>query len=190
VSWIVPVTLEGEHVRLEPAGPEHVDALWAAGAHPELWRYMPVSVRSRDDLAFMVEYANANGCSYATVDRADDRVIGATAFLAPDAGNRHVEIGATWITPARQRSAANTEAKLLQLTHAFETLECARVEFKTDARNEKSRSALARIGATEEGTFRKHMLMPDGAWRDSVWFSIVDTEWPSVRARLEGLLGR
>lgn len=110
--------------------------------------------------------------------------MGGTGFLAPDAANRRVEIGATWITPDRQRTAINTEAKLLQLTHAFEVLGCARVEFKTDARNARSRAALARIGATEEGTFRKHMLLPDSTWRDSVYFSVLDTEWPDVSARL------
>lgn len=190
MTWLEPVTLEGEHVRLEPAGPEHIDPMWAVAQDPDIWRYIPRSVTSRDDLVFWVEYLDNVGLGFATVQRATGSVIGGTAFLAPDAGNRRVEIGATWITPAAQRSAANTEAKLLQLTHAFEVLGCARVEFKTDARNERSRAALARIGATEEGILRKHILMPDGVWRDSVYFSILDTEWPAVRGRLQERLAR
>ena len=185
MTWVEPVILEGEHVRLEPAVPGHLDAMWAVAQDPDIWRYIPIAVTTRDDLAFWVEYLNSVGVPFATVLRSTGDVIGGTAFLAPDSGNRRVEIGATWVTPSRQRSAANTEAKLLQLTHAFEVLGCARVELKTDARNRRSRAAIARIGATEEGTLRKHMLMPDGVWRDSVYFSILDTEWPAVRARLE-----
>jgi RimJ/RimL family protein N-acetyltransferase len=188
VTWIEPVTLEGEHVRLEPAGPEHLERMWAVAQDPQIWRFIPRPVTSKDELTIMVEYLRAVGFPFATVARATGAVVGSTAFLAPDAANRRVEIGATWITPAAQRSAVNTEAKLLQLTHAFEVLGCARVEFKTDARNERSRAALARIGATEEGTLRKHMLVSDGVWRDSVYFSILDTEWPDVRRRLRDRL--
>jgi RimJ/RimL family protein N-acetyltransferase len=188
--WREPGVLTGRHVRLEPAGPEHVDALWAVAQHPEIWRFMPFTLQTRADMASLVHYGRAVGCSFATFDRASGEVVGGTAFLAPDAGNRRVEIGATWVTPPRQRSAVNTEAKVLQLRFAFETLECARVEFKTDVRNVRSRAALLRIGATEEGVFRKHMLMPDGVWRDSVWFSIIDTEWPDVRSHLRSLLAK
>jgi RimJ/RimL family protein N-acetyltransferase len=195
VSWLedsfVGVgDLEGEHVRLVPLGPQHVDALWAVAQHPEIWRFMPFPVTTRAELALMVEYVLGIGHGFATVLRSTENPIGATAFLAPDEANRRVEIGATWITPAHQHSAANTEAKLLQLGHAFDVLGCARVELKTDARNVRSRAAIARIGATEEGTLRKHMLLPDGTWRDSVYFSIVDTEWPAVKRRLAALLHR
>ena len=190
MTWLEPVTLEGDHVRLEPAGPEHLDAMWAVAQDPEIWRYIPLSVTSRDELAFMVDYLRAVGLAFATVQRSTGAVIGGTAFLAPDAANQRVEIGATWITPAAQRSAANTEAKVLQLTHAFEVLGCARVEFKTDSRNVRSRAALARIGATEEGTLRHHMLLSDGVWRDSVYFSILDSEWPDVDRRLRERLAR
>lgn len=188
MSWMQPIVLEGREVRLEPAGVEHIDRLWAVADDPSIWRHIPLPVRDRDEMAFFVEYFQATGCYFATVERATDTVVGGTGFLVPDEHNRRLEIGATWITPDRQRSAVNTEAKLLQLTHAFEVLGCARVEFKTDARNARSRAALARIGATEEGTFRKHMLLPDGTWRDSVYFSIIDTEWPDVSARLRGLI--
>jgi RimJ/RimL family protein N-acetyltransferase len=125
---------------------------------------------------------------FVTVAKAIGRVVGSTSYLNIDRQHRRVEIGGTWTTPAWQRSAINTEAKYLQLRHAFETLGCIRVEFKTDALNSKSRQALARIGATEEGTFRNHMIMPDGRIRHSVYFSITDDEWPRVKAHLEGLL--
>lgn len=125
---------------------------------------------------------------FATVDPASGRPIGSTSFLNIDPANRRLEIGGTWLTPASQRSAANTEAKYLQLRHCFETLGCLRVEFKTDLRNTRSRAALARIGAVEEGTFRRHVVLPDGYLRDSVYFSILDREWPAVRDRLQALL--
>jgi RimJ/RimL family protein N-acetyltransferase len=189
VTWLEPVVLEGQHVRLEPLGPHHVDGLWGA-SDPSLWTYMPFSVASRDDVAALVEFVPMVGLGFATIDRATDAIVGSTSFLAPNETNRCVEIGATWVTPSRQRTVINTEAKLLQLTHAFEALECARVEFKTDARNVRSRAALARIGAVEEGVLRKHMVMPDGHWRDSVFFSILDTEWPGVRGRLEEMIVR
>ena len=115
-------------------------------------------------------------------------MVGSTSYLNPDPANRRVEIGWTWLTPAAQRTGINTEAKYLLLEHAFEHLDCIRVEFKTDARNARSRVALERIGATEEGTLRHHMIMPDGHLRDSTYFSIVRTEWPEVRAHLERLM--
>lgn len=194
---VEPVTLEGEHVRLEPVRSDHLDALWAAGdatTYPELWRYIPFPMRTREDLRALIELGAASVAPFrlvfATIDRETDEAVGSTAFLNVDEGNRRLEIGSTWVTPAKQRSPVNTEAKYLQLTHCFDVLGCARVEFKTDARNEQSRAALERIGATEEGILRKHMLMPDGVWRDSVYFSILDSEWPEVRDRLRGLFER
>ena len=190
---VEPVTLEGTHVRLEPATPDHVDGLWHAGRFPELWRYRPFPVYSRDDMAAQVGAALATAAAgtlflFATVDPASGRPIGSTSFLNIDPANRRLEIGGTWLTPAWQRSAANTEAKYLQLRHCFETLGCLRVEFKTDLRNIRSRAALARIGAVEEGTFRRHVVLPDGYLRDSVYFSILDREWPAVSDRLQALL--
>jgi RimJ/RimL family protein N-acetyltransferase len=190
VPWIEPVTLDGQYVRLEPATLTRLDDAWRAGDHPEIWGYLPFPMRTRDDMAFLIEYVNGSGAGFHTVDRASGEIIGGTAFLAPDERNRSLEIGATWITPARQRSPVNTEAKLLQLTHAFDVLGCERVCLKTDARNQRSRSAIARIGATEEGTFRRHMLVHDGTWRDSVYFSVIAPEWSSVRERLTRLLDR
>ena len=127
---------------------------------------------------------------FTTIDRKTGRIVGSTSYLAIEPAHKRLEIGGTWITPSHQRSPVNTEAKLLQLSHCFEVLGCNRVEFKTDSRNAKSRAALARIGAVEEGTFRAHMVMPDGALRTSVYFSVIASEWPGVKARLLQKLAR
>ena len=194
---VEPVTLEGKFVRLEPVRSDHLDALWEAGnstTYPELWRYIPYRMRTRDDLRALIELGAASvgpfRLVFATIDLETGEAVGSTAFLNVDEANRRLEIGSTWVTPAKQRSPVNTEAKYLQLSHCFDEQGAARVEFKTDARNEQSRAALERIGATEEGVLRKHMLMPDGEWRDSVYFSILDTEWPDVKLHLEELLQR
>jgi RimJ/RimL family protein N-acetyltransferase len=190
---IEPVTLDGQHVRLEPVSLAHVPALWRAGAHEEIWRYLPYTMRSEEDMRAYVasELAKQEAglvVRFVTVAKAIAQPVGSTSYLNIDRHHRRVEIGGTWITPAWQRSAVNTEAKYLQLRHAFETLGCIRVEFKTDVLNIKSRQALARICATEEGTFRNHMLMPGGRIRHSVYFSIIHDEWPRVKAHLEGLV--
>jgi N-acetyltransferase len=190
---IAPVTLNGHHVRLEPVTLVHVPALWRAGAHEEIWRILPYTVRSEDEMRSYVasELAKQQAglvVRFVTVAKATAQAVGSTSYLNIDHQHRRVEIGGTWITPAWQRSSINTEAKYLQLRHAFETSGCIRVEFKTDALNTKSRQALARIGATEEGIFRNHMIMPDGRIRHSVYFSIIDDAWPRVKVHLEGLL--
>jgi RimJ/RimL family protein N-acetyltransferase len=190
---IGPVTLEGQHVRLEPVSLAHVPALWRAGAHEEIWRYLPYTMHSEDDMRARVEADLAaqqagDMVRFTTVAKAIAQPVGSTSYMNIDHHHRRLEIGGTWITPAWQRSAINTEAKYLQLRHAFETLGCIRVEFKTDSLNTKSRQALARIGATEEGTFRNHMVMPNGRIRHSVYFSITNDEWPRVKAHLEGLM--
>jgi RimJ/RimL family protein N-acetyltransferase len=190
-----PVVLEGRYVRLEPLSPDHVPALWAVSDDPELYRYKPYVLRSAADLRRFVttaqeQHAAGAGLSFATIARDANEVVGSTSFLVADWGHRRVEIGATWVTPRRQRTPINTDAKYLMLQHAFETLGLLRVEFKTDSLNTKSRTALLRIGATEEGTFRNHMVMPDGRSRHSVYFSIINSEWPAVKARLEEFLSR
>jgi len=190
---VMPVTLRGRHIRLEPLSTDHAEALAAVGLDPQLWRWIPTAVRSVDDMRAYVaialdERAKGMAMPFAVVDASTDRVIGSTRYANIDGVNRRLEIGWTWYAPAYQRTGANTEAKLLLLTHAFETLGAIRVEFKTDALNDKSRAALARIGATEEGTFRNHMITQSGRVRDSVYFSILDREWPAVKARLQGLL--
>ena len=190
-----PVTLAGAIVRLEPLSVDHVDALCEVGLNSDLWRYSQTLVETREDMRAYVETAlrlqnEGAALPFAVVERASGRAIGSSRYAAIDRANRRLEIGWTWYGPAWQRTAANTETKLLMLRHAFETLGCIRVEFKTDALNERSRAALLRIGAKEEGMFRQHMVMPGGRLRDSVYFSIIDSEWPSVRARLEGFLSR
>jgi RimJ/RimL family protein N-acetyltransferase len=192
---VEPVTLEGAHVRLEPMREAHADGLVAAGVGHGLFRFFPFVLDNEEAMRGYVKLnAAAVGSGtvlpFVTIERATNRVVGATSFLAIDPANKKLEIGATWITPSHQRSPVNTEAKLLQLTHCFEVLGCNRVEFKTDERNEKSHNALARIGAREEGRFRAHYVMPDGHLRTSVWFSVIAGEWPGVKKHLAQKLAR
>jgi len=184
-----PVTIEGAHVRLEPLSLAHHAALTEVGLDDELWRWIVTPVRTPEDMRSYIETAlreQAAGTAlpFATVERASGRPIGSTRFLNIDGANRRVEIGATWIAKPWQRTAVNTEAKYLMLRHAFETLGCIRVELKTDSLNERSRKAILRIGAKEEGTFRNHMITSSGRLRHTVYYSIIDSEWPAVKARL------
>jgi RimJ/RimL family protein N-acetyltransferase len=188
-----PVTLEGTHVRLETMREAHADGLVASGCGHGLFRFFPFSLETDEAMRGYVKLnaaavASGTVLPFVTIERATNRVVGATSFLAIEPAHKRLEIGATWITPSHQRSPVNTEAKLLQLTHCFEALGCNRVEFKTDERNERSRSALARIGAKEEGRFRAHMVMPDGHSRTSVWFSVIAPEWPRVKNALAARL--
>lgn len=190
-----PVILEGRHARLVPMTPEHLPALWRAGGDPELWRWTVSQVHGEDDMRRYVEEAlaaRAQGTAlpFVTTDAASGEVVGSTRFGNADAHHRRVEIGWTWIARPWQRTAVNTEAKYLMLRHAFEALGCIRVELKTDALNERSRRAIQRIGGREEGILRKHMLTDHGRVRDTVYFSIVDDEWPQAKARLEEMLAR
>jgi RimJ/RimL family protein N-acetyltransferase len=192
---VKPVTLEGRVVRLEPLTLDHLDGLCLVGLDEDLWRLTVTQVRTRDNLHRYLETAlteQAQGVSlpFATLDRATGRPIGSTRFGNIDHHHRRVEIGWTWLGRAWQRTPANTEAKLLMLQHAFEELGCIRVEFKTDVLNERSRRALLRIGAKEEGILRQHLVTESGRLRDSVYFSILDREWPAVRAALEARLKR
>jgi N-acetyltransferase len=189
---VEPVTLQGQVVRLEPMTIAHAAALSCVGLEPDLWRWIPNSVTTAEEMRGYVltaldERDRGVSMPFVIIDQTSDRVIGSTRYGNIDGPNRRLEIGWTWLTSAHQRSGANTEAKLLLLTHAFETLRAIRVELKTDALNEKSRKAIARIGAVEEGTFRKHLITQTGRVRDTVYFSIIDTEWPLVKARLTGL---
>jgi RimJ/RimL family protein N-acetyltransferase len=144
----------------------------------------PEDFRRLIDKAFE-EQQRGESIVFATVERSSGRSIGSTRFMNIDRTNRRVEIGSTWISPAWQRTAVNTEAKYLMLRHAFEVWNCMRVELKTDALNQKSRNAILRIGAKEEGTLRRHLLTHTGRVRDTVYFSILDSEWPEVKAKLE-----
>jgi RimJ/RimL family protein N-acetyltransferase len=189
---IQPVTLEGRHVRLEPLSLAHHASLCEAGLDEDLWRWIPTAVRTPDDMRAYMEtalraLADGSALPFATVERATGRAIGSTRFGNIDRGHRRLEIGWTWIGRQWQRTAVNTEAKYLMLRHAFETLGAMRVELKTDSLNERSRRAILRLGAVEEGTFRKHMLTESGRVRHTVYFSVIDEEWPGVKARLEGM---
>jgi RimJ/RimL family protein N-acetyltransferase len=194
-EWVKPVTLEGRLVRLEPLGREHFDDLVEVGNEPALWKWTTVLPETEDQLRAYLERALSAAeagteVPFATVLQRTGRAIGSTRFLTIVPEHRRLEIGWTWLGRDHQRSGANREAKLLQLTHAFETLAANRVEFKTDSRNEASRRALEGIGATFEGIFRSHVIMPWGPLRDSAYYSVVAGEWPAVRAHLEGLLVR
>jgi len=187
---VAPVVLEGRHVRLEPLREDHLAGLATAGLDEELWRLIPAPVRTVEEMAAYIATAlreQAQGASlpFALVERKTGRPIGSTRYGNIDRTNHRVEIGWTWVTREWQRTAINTEAKYLLLKHAFETLGCIRVELKTDSLNERSRAAILRIGAREEGIFRNHMITASGRIRHTVYFSIVDSEWPSVKARLE-----
>jgi N-acetyltransferase len=188
---LTPVTLQGHLVRLEPLDPKHFeDVVGAALSHPEIWRHIPYRVRERADVERIFKnaaqmHAASTGAFFATCVGPEGRVVGGTSIRLVDPSTPSVEVGGTWIVPGHQRTRVNTEAKYLQLVHCFETLDVARVELKTDALNARSRAAIRRIGATEEGTFRRHMRRQDGTLRDSVFFSIVAEEWPSVKGRLE-----
>jgi len=188
--WTVP-TLEGRIVRLEPLRDDHAEELWLASRDPQTWRWLPITQPQTPDewSAFiddMHEQADVGAqLPLMTRDLRRGEVVGSTRFLALRPEHRSVEIGWTWLHPSAWGGGANIEAKLLQLRHAFETWGCRRVEFKTDALNERSRGALLALGAAFEGIHRKHMLVRDGENRDSAWYSVTDDDWPSVRAHLE-----
>jgi len=193
--WVEPVVLTGDRVRLEPLGPEHLAGLADVAPDPSIWTWMPARLATHDDVAAWLERALAGRAGghelpFATIDRATGRPIGSTRYLAIAPEHRRLEIGWTWLAPAWQRTGANREAKRLMLAHAFETLGAIRVELKTDARNERSRTAILGIGATFEGIFRHHMILPGGRLRDSAWYSVLADEWPEVRTRLDAGLAR
>jgi len=188
--------LEGVYVRLEPLRSEHAPMLWGIAKDHlrDLFQWIPYRLESLEDFrAFnrhvRDEQKRGLTAPFATFERSSGQIAGTTRFMNMDLANRKVEIGSTWIAPAWQRTAVNTEAKYLMLRHAFESWNCLRVELKTDSLNQRSRQAILRLGAKEEGTLRKHMLTWNGRQRDSVYFSILDTEWPEVKARLESKMG-
>jgi RimJ/RimL family protein N-acetyltransferase len=187
-----PVTLEGAHARLEPLGREHLDAMVATGADESIWTWMSVRPEGRNGFARWLDeaLAQADRLAFAIIERASGELAGSTSYLAIEAASRRLEIGWTWLAPRVQRTAVNTECKYLLLRHAFETLGCLRVELRTDARNARSRAAILRIGAKEEGVLRKRQLSQHGYQRDDVYFSIIDDEWPDVKVRLEAMLAR
>jgi len=192
---ICPVTLEGRSIRLVPLAPAHLDGMCDVGLDPDLWRWTPAALRSRSDMKGYIEAAlksQAEGTAlpFVTLEQATGTIVGSTRYGNIDRTSRRVEIGWTWVGMRWQRTAVNTEAKYLMLLHAFEILRCHRVEFKTDFLNERSRAALRRIGAKEEGVLRQHMVTATGRLRDTVYYSIIDTEWPDARQIIEGMLAR
>ena len=192
---IGPVTLEGKHVRLVPLSQAHHAALTEVGLDEELWRWIPTPVRTPEEMATYIctaldEQARGISVPFAIVEKTARRPIGSTRYSNIDRTHRRVEIGWTWVARAWQRTPINTEAKYLLLLHAFETLGCIRVELKTDSLNDRSRAAILRIGAKEEGIFRNHMITASGRIRHTVYFSIIDSEWSQVKTRLEAKLNR
>ena len=193
----LPLTLEGSAVRLDPVSRQHAEQLWSVAKDDleETFRWIPYPMQSLEDFARVVdkslaEQERGESVVFATVERASGRIVGSTRFMNIDKANRRVEIGSTWIAKPWRRTVINTEAKYLMLRHAFEVWGCFRVELKTDALNQRSRDAILRIGAKEEGTLRRHVLTWTGRVRDSVYFSILDSEWQEVKKRLEEKLAQ
>ena len=189
------MVLEGNVVRLEPLTLGHVDQLSAVGLDDRLWGFMLMRLQTRKDMTQFVEEVLArrragDAMPFVTIEKSSGTIVGTTRFMSYDPANSRVEIGGTWIGKPWQRTAINTEAKYIMLTHAFKKLHCARVELRTDVLNTPSRTAIERLGAIEEGILRKHALTWTGRRRDTVCYSILDDEWPAVRARLEGFLKR
>ena len=192
---VAPVILGGRKVRLEPLSLEHVARLAEVALEPEIWQWTLARPTTEADVRSWVEAALAGRAAgtefpFVTLDAATGRPIGSSRYMNIVLEHRRLEIGWTWVAPAWQRSGANREAKLLMLGHAFDVLGCRRVEFKTDSLNEPSRTALLGIGAQFEGIFRNHMVMPGGRMRHSAYYSVIDEEWPAVRAGLEQSLAR
>lgn len=190
------VTLTGKHIRLEPLNEAHLDGLSAVGFDPSIWRYIPHEpIDSREKMAGLIRnllQKKTTGVElpFAVIHLASGQPIGSTRYMDIHPEHRGLEIGGTWYGTAFQRTAVNTEAKYLLLCHAFETLGCIRVQLKTDLRNERSQKAIARIGAVREGVLRNHIIMSDGYYRDTVFFSILDREWPLVKAHFDTMLLR
>lgn len=190
---VEPVVLEGRFVRLEPMRVDHLPALCKVGLDESIWQWTANVVKDEKDLegyvrTALAEQALGTALPFVTIELASGTVVGSTRFGNIDTVHKKAEIGWTWINPKWQQTVINTEAKLLMLTHAFETWKCIRVELKTDANNEKSRTAIRRIGGVEEGILRNHMITETGRLRDSAYFSIIDKEWESVKANLTSKL--
>jgi RimJ/RimL family protein N-acetyltransferase len=189
-----PVTLTGQLIRLEPLAESHVPDLTRAGQDHAIWRYMPYGlIRTQEQMTAWVRdglarLGSATDLPFAVIHQASGQAIGSSRYLAIDPLHRSLEIGGTWYATEHQRTGVNTECKYLLLTHAFEVLGCIRVQLKTDLRNLRSQQAIERIGAIREGVLRKNLIMPDGYQRSTVAYSILDDEWPRVKARLEQLM--
>ena len=187
---IEPVTLTGKFVQLMPMVRAHRIALYEAAQFPEIWDYMPSDMPNLVRMEAILEDALENQelgseLPFVILERESKRIVGSSRYMAISVPNRNLEIGWTWLTPSVWRTSVNTECKLLLLQYAFEEMGCVRVQLKTDLRNTRSQEAISRLGATREGVLRKHMIRSNGYIRDTVMFSIIQEEWPEVKARLE-----
>ena len=195
-NWVQPVTLTGRYVRLEPMTVDHAAALAEIGVGQNFWDFMLYgNMETPDDMRSWVldilsRAEKGTDIPFVAVHLTSERVAGATRYLNVMPNDKGLEIGGTWYGPEFQRTAVNTECKYLLLRHAFETLGCIRVQLKTDQRNERSQKAIERIGGVREGVLRNHMILPDGRYRHSVFYSILDTEWPQVKANLEKMIDK
>jgi RimJ/RimL family protein N-acetyltransferase len=194
MAFIEPVTLTGRHVQLEPLAAGHHDALVDAASDGELWKLWYTSVPSPQTMRSWLETALSmrahDDLAFAIRDMRDGSIVGSTRYFRVDAANRRLELGHTWYARRAQRTGINTEAKLLLLGHAFEALDCIAVELRTHWMNQQSREAIARLGAKQDGVLRNHQRMADGTLRDTVVFSIIDAEWPTVKRHLQYKLER
>ena len=188
MPWLEPITLRGEHARLEPLSQAHCDGLTEAVKDGELWKLWYTFVPTADGMPREIErrlgLQAAGSMLPFTVFDADGRIAGMTTYMNVDTPNRRVEIGSTWYAKRVQRSAVNTQCKLLLLTHAFEKLDCIAVEFRTHFFNHQSRRGIERLGAKQDGILRNHQIAPNGTLRDTVVYSIIAGEWPTVKAHL------
>jgi len=196
ITWVTPVTLTGKDVRLEPLSESHVPGLAEVGIGQKFWHLMlygdmKTDADMRSWVQDMLKRAKKGAdLPFAVIDLTTGRVAGATRYLNIMPKDRGLEIGGTWYGADFQRTGINTESKYLLMKHAFETLRAIRVQFKTDLRNERSQKAIERIGAKKEGILRNHMILPDGYIRDSVFYSVVDSEWPEVKKKLEAMMDK
>lgn len=195
-SWETPVTLTGRIVHLAPMTYAHIPDLVEAGRDESIWKYMIYGdLSSAEGMSGWVReilhrQSTGTDMAFVVILQENERVVGATRYMEMRPLHRSLEIGGTWIAPEYHRTGVNTECKYLMLKHAFEKMTCIRVQFKVDARNKQSIAAIERLGAIREGVLRNHYILQDGSYRDSVYFSILDREWPAARIRLELFLKR
>lgn len=193
-NWIAPVTLQGKYVRLEPLSETHISGLAEIGIGQSFWDFMLYgNIQTEEDmrnwvLDILSRAEKGTDLPFAVIHLTSGRVAGATRYLNIMPRDRGLEIGGTWYGTDFQRTPVNTDCKYLLMSHAFETLKCIRVQLKTDKRNERSQKAIERLGAKKEGILRNHMILPDGRYRDSVFYSILDTEWADVKKNLEEMM--
>jgi RimJ/RimL family protein N-acetyltransferase len=195
MQFLAPITLEGKHVTLKPLSVEHLAGLQAAVQDGELWKLWYTAIPQPENMAQEIQrrlglQEKGTMLPFTIVRNDTGAVCGMTTYMNVDPVNRRVEIGSTWYAQSVQRTAINTEAKLLLLAHAFEELKCIAVEFRTHWMNHQSRNAIARLGAKQDGILRQHQRMPDGSLRDTVVFSIIDAEWPTIKRHLKYKLER